>query len=140
MPVKASIMRIIQTSGRLTRATGAYNPRNEKASRSLRLGWTRSRWTSANTNWDKRGKPCLGRTTVLSAEPSTASATKAPRIRASAWVTIMACGPRRASDGSRDRLRGLLHRLVDLLPVDLEFFGHLLPGPEVGLLDGVFDR
>ena len=29
MPVKASIIRIIQASGRLTRATGAYSPRNE---------------------------------------------------------------------------------------------------------------
>ena len=41
--VNASIMKIIQTSGRLTRATGAYSRRSDRASRSLRHRWTRSR-------------------------------------------------------------------------------------------------
>ena len=41
--VKATTMRIIQTSGRLTRATGAYSARSALARASLRQRCTSSR-------------------------------------------------------------------------------------------------
>ena len=87
--VKATTIRSIQTSGRLTRATGAYSARNALARDSLRHRCTRSRYTSAKTAWDRRGKPPWGRTTVFSAEPRMESTRTVPRSRDRMWRAVM---------------------------------------------------
>src|ERR1700722_7801686 len=91
-------------------------------------------------NCARRGLPSWGSTTVFRAEPRTANATRTPRTRDRTWVTFMMCVPTPVRDGSGDRLRGLLHRLVHVGLVDLELLGHLLLGLELGLLDGVLNR
>ncbi len=71
-------MRIIQASGKLTRATGAYIRRICCVRLSLLQRGTRTRYTKANIAWASLGEPSWGSTTVLSADPRTASANTDP--------------------------------------------------------------
>ena len=158
--VKATTIRSIHTSGRLTRETGAYSPRSASARATLRQRCTSNRYTSAKTAWARRGKPSWGRTTVFSAEPKMVSTMKVPMSRERMYRTIMGRWARRrggtperyrvgrtgtaragatrkptAAGAAQEISRGLLHRLVDVLLVDPQLLGHLLLRLERRLLD-----
>ena len=96
--VKETTIRSIQTSGRLTRATGAYSARSALARDSLGYRCTRSLYTTAKTDWDRRGKPPWGRTTVFSAEPRMESTRTVPRTRDKMWRAVMVFGVPRGGE------------------------------------------
>src|SRR6185437_10373431 len=123
MKVKATTMSSIQTNGRLTSATGAYNDRSATArSRDLER-WTSRRWTTANTPCSRRGRPSWGRTTVLSAEPRIVRTRAAPKMTDRTCRAIIV-GGRVLRSG--DLFGGGLHGLVDPVLVDLQFLRHAL--------------